>query len=62
MPIKIITIEEINKITHEIDDLERLLNINPDPTTALLLEKCHTELEKLGLQYDVINKELTINL
>ena len=59
---KIITSEEIQKITDAIDILQKDLEVNPNPITASLLSKKHFELEELSHEYNVFTKELTIIL
>ena len=58
----IITTEEVQKMTHEIDVLQKDLEMNPNPITASILSKKYSELEELGLEYNVFTQELTINL
>ena len=63
---KIITSEEVQKITQQIDKLQKYLESNisqkEKQITAMILSKKYSELEELGLEYDVFNQELTINL
>ena len=59
---KIITTEEVQKITQQIDALQKDLEAHPNPITASILSKKYSELEELGFEYDVFNQELVINL
>jgi len=63
---KIITTEEVKKLTHHIDKLQKYLESNisqkEKQITAIILSKKYSELEELGFEYNVFNQELIINL
>lgn len=63
---KIITDEDIKKITQSIDSLQKYLESNisqkEKQITAMILSKKYSDLEELSHEYNVFTKELTIIL